>query len=412
MMGLRLLLSQRMLVMLALGFSSGLPFALVGPTLQAWFTVEGASLIAIGWLGMLAQPYTFKVLWAPILDRFSLPWLGRRRGWMLSTQVLLFFLLMGMAFFHPSVSPMGLLILAGLVAFVSATQDIVVDAYRTEVLLPTERGYGSAVYIGGYRVAMMVSGGLALMLSSAIGWQWTYLLMAFAMLVGVITTLTTQKELVVIQPTRTWSQTFIEPLHELWSRPAMGIILLFIILYKLDVQLVNSMLMPFLLREVGFNLSTVGFATQVLGLIATMVGVLLGGLLLTRFNLMSMLLIFGVLQAFSTLFFAGLDQIGPNKLVMYSLISFENFCAGLGTAALMAFMMSLCHIRYTATQFALLSALGNFGRVALAPLAGVIIEQIGWTQFYVWAFIIALPALALLWLKRGVFIHPVEVATI
>jgi PAT family beta-lactamase induction signal transducer AmpG len=408
---LRLFYSKRMLLMILLGFSSGLPFALVTQTLQAWFTKEGASLMALGWLGMLAQPYTFKVIWAPLLDRISLPWFGRRRGWMLVLQVILLVLLALMAIFKPTVSPIPLVILAFLVAFVSATQDVVIDAYRTEFLQPTERGFGTAVFIGGYRISLLISGGLALILASRLGWQVTYFLMALAMGVGICATLMASEEKVVTDNrSLDWRHTFIDPLRELWDRKMMGVFLIFIVLYKMDVNLVNAMLMPFLLREVGFDLATVGFATQVLGITGTMVGVFLGGILLSRFNLLPLLFTFGLLQAFATLFFAMLDIIGQSKPLLYGILLFENFCAGLGTSALIAFMMGLCHRRFTATQFALLSALANFGRVALSPVASFLIVQIGWTQFYIWAFIIALPALALLWFKRVEFRNPIEVA--
>ncbi len=401
--------NKKMFLMFVLGFSSGLPFTLVGTTLQAWFTVENASLVVIGWLGLLSQPYIFKLLWAPLLDRYSPPWLGRRRGWLLLIQLSLAILFFIMALLHPKTSAIMLFCIAFLAAFAAASQDIVLDAYRTERLTERERGFGSAVYIGGYRIAMLVSGGLAILVAARFGWHNMYILMALLMSIGIIATFCAKEQSISFTPKTDLWTSFTGPVKEIFQRRSVIYILLFLTLYKTGDHLLNAMLMPFLLRELQFTKEIVGFATGFFGLGGTLAGIFIGGLLLARFKLTSMLILFALLQSGTILFFIALDQVGPIKELMYFAISAESFCNGLGTGGLVALMMELCDKRFTATQFALFSALTNITRMIFAPFIGNFVEQFGFGQYFVLVFLASLPALAILLWQRNMFAKPVPI---
>lgn len=392
-------LNSRLLTVLFLGFSSGLPLALTSSTLQAWFTVSGIDLVTIGALTLVAQPYVYKFLWAPLMDRFVPPLLGRRRGWMLLTQCSLIITIAAMAFLNPIHYEKLMSILAVVIAFLSASQDIAIDAYRTDVLHPEERGLGAAYAVAGYRMAMLISGGLALITAQWYGWQFTYLMMSGLMLIGVISSWfapQTHNESPVPQ---TMYQAVVEPFREFLKRNNAMAFLLLIVLYKLGeafTTTAGSLSTTFLLRGLGFSLATVGTVNKGVGVIATMFGVFLAGFLMTRIRLYRALFAFAVLQAFANLLFTLLAMVGKNYVLMATVIFFDNFCAGLGMAALVALIMSLCDPRYTATQFALLSALAAMPRVFSGPIAGIAVEYLGWTHFFFWTFILALPCLLVL----------------
>jgi Arabinose efflux permease len=386
--------------MLFLGFSSGLPLVLTAGTLQAWLTVEGVDTRTIGLFTLVGLPYTLKFLWSPLMDCFVPPFLGRRRGWMLATQLALMMSLAAMA----TVSPLhDLWMLAGLaltVAFLSASQDIAFDAYRADVLKPRERGLGAAVSVTGYRMAMLVSGALALVLSDYIGWRITYLSMAALMTVGMLATLTGPEPRWAAGSPATLCEAVFGPLVEFLAREGAISLLLLIILYKMGDAFAGTLTTNFLIGSLGFSASEVGIITKGLGLAALLLGALAGGLLMAHLGLYTSLLLFGLLQAVSNLSFMALAWAGKSYALMAAAVAFENVSAGLGTSAFVAFLMALCHHRYTATQFALLSALAVLGRVYLGPSAGFLVEAVGWMNFFFVTFLAALPGLALLWFLR------------
>lgn len=403
--------SPRLAVILALGFSSGLPLALTGGTLQAWMTVEGVDLSTIGAFTLVGLPYTWKFLWAPAMDRFVPPFLGRRRGWLLVTQVVLAAGVAAMAFLSPRSDIAALASLAIFVAFASASQDIVVDAYRTDVVDREQRGPAGALGVVGYRLAMLVSGALALVLVGgsgwipALGWRNTYLLMAALLAVGVLAAILGEEPSTAPVPPKTLREAVSDPLREFFSRPKAVWILVLLVLYKLGDAFAGSLTTAFLLRGAGFSLSDVGYVNKAVGIAATIVGVLFGGTLMVRLRLYRALLGFGVLQAVSILAFMWLALVGKSYPIMVFAVGLENVTWGMGTAAFVALLMALCDHRFTATQYALLSALASFGRVYVGPVAGYATDPrylgLGWATFFFVTFLAALPGLVLVWALRA-----------
>lgn len=396
--------SRRVAVVCLLGFSSGLPLALTSGTLQAWMTVSGVDLATIGIFTLVGIPYTWKFLWAPFMDRFVPPFLGRRRGWIAAMQVLLGAGIAIMGSLNPVTMPWALAALALMVAFISASQDVVFDAYRADVLRPAERGIGAAVSVLGYRLAMLVSGALALILSDQIGWQNTYWLMAALMIAAIGATLFGPEPEIEVKPPKTLTEAVIEPLREFFARHGAWGLLLLIVLYKLGDAFAGSLTTAFLIRGVEFTPTEVGAINKGMGLVATLIGVVFGGVLMARLGLFRSLLLFGILQAISNLTFMWLASIGKDYAVMVLAVGFENLAGGMGTAAFVALLMSMCDKRFTASQFALLSALAAVGRVYVGPASGYMVEAIGWTTFFGFTFLIALPGLLLLFAMR----HTVE----
>ncbi|MFP6638147.1 MAG: MFS transporter [Nitrospinaceae bacterium] len=397
---MKLFLNPRVLAVLFLGFFSGLPLALSGGTLQAWLTVEGVDIKTIGLFTLVGLPYTLKFLWSPLLDRYVVPLFGRRRGWICVCQLILFSSIFAMSFISPVKTPWVLAFFAVGLAFASSSQDIVVDAYRTEVLREKERGMGAAVSVTGYRIAMLVSGALALILSGIIGWRFTYMIMAGLMLIGTIVTwLSPEPEDPGVSP-KTLKEAIGGPFIEFFSRQGAWVMLALIILYKLGDAFAGSLTTTFLIRGVGFSVGEVGAINKGMGLAATIVGALYGGVLMARLGLFRSLLIFGVLQAISNLSFMILALIGKSYAMMVFTIAFENLAGGMGTAAFVAFLMALCNHNFTATQFALLSALASLGRVFVGPMSGVLVDEFGWLIFFLITFFAAIPGLILLWKIR------------
>lgn len=394
------ILNRRVATILFLGFSSGLPLALSGGTLQAWLTVEGVDIKTIGLFTLVGLPYTLKFLWSPLLDRFSFPLFGRRRGWILVFQALLLILIFAMSMVSPAKAPWVLAFLAFGLAFASSSQDIVVDAYRAEVLREKERGLGAAVSVTGYRVAMLISGALALILSGILGWQATYMIMAGLMLVGMTATWLGPEPEDPGTPPKTLQEAVSGPLLEFFSRKGAWAMLALIVLYKLGDAFAGSLTTSFLIRGVGFSVGEVGAINKGMGLAATIVGALFGGALMARLGLFRSLFLFGILQAVSNLSFMVLAMLGKSYPMLVFTIGFENLAGGMGTAAFVAFLMALCNHNFTATQFALLSALASLGRVFVGPTSGVLVDEFGWLIFFLVTFLAALPGLVLLWKMR------------
>jgi len=393
--------SRKIFLLLLLGFASGLPLALTGATLQAWLAVEGVDIKTIGWFALVGQPYVYKFLWAPFMDRYRLPFLGRRRGWLALTQVLLLLSIAWMGTLAPREAPWLLAGVALLVAFLSSSQDIVFDAYRADILGPDERGPGAAVSVFGYRIAMLVSGGLALILvDNWISWQAAYFLMAALMVVGLIAVWAAEEPPTPAQVPTTLAAAVREPLAEYFARHGAWLMLVLIILYKLGDAFAGTLTTAFLLRGAGFSLTDVGLVNKWLGTIATILGALVGGALMLRLRLYRALLLFGILQALTNLGFMLLAASGKNYALLIIVIAAENLCGGMGTIAFVALLMALCDRRFSATQYALLSALASLGRVYVGPLAGAMVETYGWTLFFFFTFVVALPGVLMLWWLR------------
>ena len=500
-----------LLVVAVLGFASGLPLALTGQALQAWLSTEGVDIATIGFLSLVGLPYTFKFLWAPLMDRFELwPALGRRRGWLVLTQLGLAGALWALAAIPPKGALQVFALLAVVVAFVSASQDVVIDAYRTDMLRPSQRGLGASLNVLGYRLAMIVSGGVALIWTDPVqgsGWTWpqVYRLMAglmagaallsafalprlpalpadpqapprssarndllgfgavlLAVAVGYLATLHAFNPvarwllgawlaggslapalqarwidllallmgIAFTLPLAAWAarrarfETLLSGLGSYFAQPGAAMFLLFIVFYKLGDAFAGALMTPFLLKAMAFASAEVGVVNKIIGLWLTLGGALLGGLLMLRLGLWRSLMLFGVLQAASNLGFWWLASQGKGSLPGLTLpafdwgfvaltqatpvdggllmvIAFENLSGGMGTAAFLAFLMSLTQQRFTATQFAMLSAFASIGRVWVGPLAGVLAESIGWPTFFIVSTVLALPALGMLWLMRG-----------
>jgi MFS transporter, PAT family, beta-lactamase induction signal transducer AmpG len=400
-----------MAALLFLGFASGLPLFLTSRTLQSWMTVEGVDLASIGAFSLVGVPYSLKFLWSPLIDRYVPPFLGRRRGWLVVTQVGLTLAIAAMSLQNPNQALQLLAVNALLIAFLSASQDIAFDAYRTDVLEEREMGAGAAVAVLGYRIALLVTGSLALILADRIPWSVVYLCMAGLMAISVVFSIWAPEPILRDRPPASLTEAIKMPFLEFFQRSGLfqGIsILVFIVLYKLGDALVNNMSLPFLL-ETGFSQTDIGAIQGGMGLLATIVGVLAGGAVLSQLGINRSLWVFGGLQAISNLTYLILSQIGQNYPFMVAAINIENFCAGLGTAAFVAFLMSLCNQRFSATQFALLSSLMAVSRDILVAPAGRIVELTGWPTFFLLTLVAALPGLLLLPLFAPWNPRPLEV---
>lgn len=500
----RLAALHRLVAVTVLGFASGLPLALTGQAMQAWLSVEGVDIATIGFLSLVGLPYTFKFLWAPLMDRFELPWLGRRRGWLVLTQLALAGGLLLMAATSPTAATRSFALLALLVAFFSASQDVVFDAYRTDLLHASERGMGASLQTLGYRMAMIVSGGLAFIWTDPAqggGWSWpeVYRVMAVIMVVAAVVSALLVPPLkhapapasvarhdllgflavvaavvagavltdrlgtpvaslllapllegstlppalkarwvdlgalllgiALTLPLAAWAarkarfETLLNGLASYFALPSAGAFLALIVFYKLGDAFAGSLMTPFLLKSMAYSSAEVGVVNKVIGLWLTIFGALVGGTLMIKLGLWRALLLFGLLQMASNIGFWWLAVSGkglmPGLVIpafdwgfvslhaptpvdggLLMVIAFENLSGGMGTAAFVAFLMSLCNQRFTATQYAMLSAFASVGRVWVGPLAGVMAESIGWPTFFIVSTVLALPAIGMLWWLR------------
>ena len=384
-----------MLVALLMGFSCGLPLLLTISVLQAWMKEEGMDLTVIGMMALVGLPYTLKFLWAPFLDRFTLPFLGRRRGWLLVAQFALIFSIAGLGFTDPGKNPWIVALAAFLVTFFSASQDIVVDAYRREDLPDQELGLGSSLYVNGYRVGMLLASGGGLIMADYIPFSMVYLIMAVCILPGVLTTLLAPEPTITHGIPRTIREAVVDPLVEYFKRGGAVWILAFILLYKIGDTMASSMTIPFYL-DIGFSKTEIGAIVKLFGFWAVIAGTLIGGVLMLRLGINRSLWIFGFLQAISTACFAILARIGHSVSVLSGVIAFENLSSGMGTAAYMAFMASITNKRFTATQYALLTSLMGVPRVFASAPTGFLAKNMGWVSFFIACTLIAIPGMLLL----------------
>ncbi len=378
-----------------MGFSSGLPLLLTLTVLQAWMKAEGVDLTVIGAVTLVGLPYTLKFIWAPVLDRFTLPFFGRRKGWLLVIQIGLMGAIAGLGQTDPLRHPWMVAAAAFAVTFLSASQDIVIDAYRREDLPDRELGLGSSLYINGYRIGMLLASGGGLILADRISFPGVYLIMAACLIPGVITTVLAPEPALPAGTPATLREAVVDPLLEYFRRSGALQILAFVLLYKIGDSMASAMTTPFYL-EVGFSNTEIGTVVKLFGFWATIGGALAGGLAMVRLGIYRSLWVFGILQAVSTAGFALLARIGYSLAMLSGVVAFENLSSGMGTAAYAAFMASITHKRFTATQYALLSSLMGVPRVLASAPTGYLAKQMGWVPFFIFCALAAVPGLVLL----------------
>jgi PAT family beta-lactamase induction signal transducer AmpG len=393
------LFNRRMLICVCIGFSSGLPLWLLINLVPAWLRSEQVDLKSIGLFTLMQLPFTWKFLWAPLLDRYKLPMLGRRRGWMLVTQLALLCCMPLFGWFDPKLDLWTIAALAGVVAFFSASQDIVIDAYRRELLPDSELGLGTSIHVQAYRVSSLVPGALALILADHIAWQSVFLITALFMIPGIVTTLVVSEPERSRNAPRTLTEAVVEPFHEFVTRTGWrqaALVLAFIFLYNLGASMATALATPFYL-DMGFTKSEIGLIAKNAGLWASVAGGLLGGLWMFRIGINRALWLFGAVQLVSILGFAVLAHVHrPDRVVLAGVIGFEALGVGLASAAFTAFVARTTDPRYTATQFALFTSLAVVPRAVINASTGWIVEAIGWFDFYLLCTALALPGMGLL----------------
>ncbi len=413
----RVYTDRRVIAILFLGFSSGMPLLLTFSTLSIWLAEEGISKTTIGLFALVGMPYSLKFIWAPLIDRLRLPlltrWLGRRRGWAILTQVALMIGITGLGGNDPANGAWAMAAWALFVTFASASQDVVIDAYRVEILEERQFGAGAAMIVAGYRLGMLASGAGALYLAEAVSWFWVYVAMAGLMAVGMLAILLNPEpgrgEIDSTaadgrtHPIKWLRDAVVEPFAEFLHRGGWLPILLFVVFYKFGDSLAGIMANPFYV-EIGFSKAEIASVSKIFGLGATLVGGFLGGMLVMRRGIMQSLLWCGLLQMLSNLMFAVQAMVGHDISMLAVTIAVENVAGGMGTAAFVAYLSSLCNIAYTATQYALLSSLMALARTALSAPGGAVAESTSWVSFFLITTIAALPGLALLWwlIRRGI----------
>ncbi len=397
------LLTRRMLICVCTGFASGMPLYLLLNLLPTWLRSEGVSLMTIGLFALIQFPYTWKFLWSPLLDRVHLP-LGRRRGWILLTQTLLLLLIALLGRFSPASDLETIVWLTALLAFLSATADIALDAYRRELLVEQELGLGNAVHVNAYRIAGLVPGSLSLILADRFPWETVFLITALFMLPGILLALVVAEPTVAHTP-RTLREAVVEPFREFIARAGVKqalLILAFILFYKLGDSLATALATPFYL-DLGYAKSDIGLVAKHAGLWPAVFGGLLGGLWMVSLGINRALWLFGIVQVVSIFGFAWLAALGPQQEIdlwalvrLAAVIGFEALGVGLGTAAFVAFIARATHPAYTATQFALFTSLAAVPRTFINASAGWLVETLGWTPFFLLCALLALPGMALL----------------
>ena len=402
---LRVLATRRMLICVFTGFSSGLPLYLLLNLLPAWLYSEGVNLRTIGFFTLVQFPYTWKFLWSPLLDRYALPLLGRRRSWSLLMQIGLLLCIGWLGSLSPRDDITPVLWLAGLIALFSATQDIALDAYRREILGEAELGLGNAVHVNAYRVAGLVPGSLSLILADVLPWSQVFWITAAFMLPGMLMILMVDEPVAARAAPRTLRQAVVDPFNEFIGRAGVRgalTVLAFIFLYKLGDSLCTALATPFYLA-MGFAKTDIGLIAKHAGLWPAVIGGLLGGLWMVRLGINRALWLFGVVQLLSILGFAWLAWLGPQaiigvdeRLALAGVIGFEALGVGLGTAAFVAFIARATHPAYTATQFALFTSLAAVPRTFINASAGWLVEHLGWVAFFLLCTLLAVPGMLLL----------------
>jgi len=391
-------LNRRMLICVFTGFTSGLPLYLLFQMVPGWLRVEGVGLAEIGFFTLVQFPYTWKFLWSPLMDRFTLPFLGHRRGWMLVTQVALLVSMAVLGFLKPDMSLWTIAYISVAVAFFSASQDIVLDAYRRELLPDVELGLGNSIHVQAYRLSGLIPGALGLILADHFPWHIVFIIVALFVLVGIVLTLVIDEAIANPSPPRTLRAAVIEPFRDFIGRSGLGpalLVLAFMFLYKLGDNMATALQTPFFI-DTGFTLTQIGVIAKTGGLTAAIVGGIVGGLIMVKVSINRALWLFGVVQIVSILGFAALSVVGANPWMLAFAVVFEYLGVGLGTAALTAFIARSTNIAFAATQLAMFTALASVPRVFANATTGVIVEHIGWTSFFLLCTALAVPGMLLL----------------
>ena len=395
---MRDLLNRRMLICIFIGFSSGLPLFILINLIAAWLRSEGVDLKSIGLFALIGFPYTWKFIWAPLMDRFPIGKLGRRRGWMLLTQLLLLVTVAAFGLFDPKTDIWTIAALAALMAFFSASQDIALDAYRREILSDDEQGLGTALHVNAYKLAGLIPGSLSLILADRLPWSAVFIITALFMLPGIVTTLLVNEPPVYGAPPKTLHDAVVLPFREFIRRSGWQhalLVLSFIFLYKLGDSMAVALATPFYL-DLGFTKTEIGLIAKNAGLWMNVAGGLIGGVWLVKLGINRGLWVFGVIQAVVILGFWSLAQVGADKVVLGIVIGAEAFGVGLGTAAFTAFIARSTDPRYTATQFALFTSLASVPRTFANASTGYLVAQAGWPTFFLLCTVLAIPGLLLL----------------
>jgi PAT family beta-lactamase induction signal transducer AmpG len=391
------LLNRRMLICIFTGFTSGLPLYILISLLPAWLRSEQVDLKSIGLFALIQLPFTWKFVWAPLFDRYALP-MGRRRGWLLVTQIALLFTIPLFGSLHPKLDLWAIAYLAAVVAFFSASQDIVLDAYRRELLPDAELGLGNAVHVNAYKIAGLVPGALSLVLADHLPWNAVFLITALFMLPGLAMTLLVKEPIIAKGAPKNLREAVVAPFREFITRNGLDsalLILAFIFFYKLGDSMATALATPFYL-DMGFSKTEIGLVAKNAGLWPSVIGGLLGGAWMIKLGINRALWIFGAVQMAAILGFAWLATIGHSLPWLALVIGVEAFGVGLGTAAFVAFIAHTTHPLYTATQFALFTSLAAVPRTFANAATGWLVEWLGWTVFFLFCFVVAVPGMLLL----------------
>lgn len=391
------LLNRRMLICIFTGFSSGLPLYILISLLPAWLRSEGIDLKAIGLFALIQLPFTWKFIWAPLFDRY-IPPLGRRRGWMLISQIALLSSIPAFGALHPQLDIWTIAYLAMVVAFFSASQDVVLDAYRRELLPDIELGLGSAIHVNAYKIAGLVPGSLSLILADHLPWSSVFLITALFMLPGLVMTLLVSEPHRTRSTPKTLREAVIEPFHEFITRNGWQsalLVLAFIFFYKLGDSMATALATPFYL-DMGFSKTEIGLIAKNAGLWPSVIGGLIGGIWMVKLGINRALWIFGIVQMVAILGFAWLAVVGHDLVWLALVIGIEALGVGLGTAAFVAYIAHTTHPLYTATQFALFTSLMAVPRTFANAATGYLVEWLGWVPFFLLCFVLAIPGMLLL----------------
>jgi MFS transporter, PAT family, beta-lactamase induction signal transducer AmpG len=399
------LISRRMLSVLWLGISSGLPLLLIGSTFKAWMKESNVDLTTIGLFASVMTPYSLKFLWSPLIDRYALQFLDRRRSWIFIMQVCLSAMFFAISLHDPLADQGVVVMLAVVTAVFAATQDIAIDAYRREVLDSSELGLGSSMAINGYRIGMLIAGAGALALADQVGWNRTYQFMAGCMVLCTVFTIFAPKISGGITAPRTLKDAVILPFVDYFKRKGAIEILIFIFLYKVGDQMASDMLTPFYL-SVGFTKTEIAVISKGFGFWATILGGFVGGMALVRYNLVKCLWVFGIFQALTTACFSWLALKGNDNAALSLAVFLENFASGMGTSAFSAFMAGLCNRQFTATQYALLSSFMGVPRALLGSSSGFVADRLGWFSYFIFCTVVAVPGLIMLFRAKSWLLEP------
>ena len=391
------LFTKKMLICIFTGFTSGLPLFILISLLPAWLSSSGMDLKTIGLFALIQFPFTWKFIWAPLFDRFSFG-MGRRRGWLIIFQLLLLITICSFGFIEPRNQLTIVAIISTVIAFFSASQDIVIDAYRRELLSDYELGIGNAIHVNAYKISSLIPGSLALILADSFDWEFVFIITGLFMLPGIIMTLLIKEPLLKYGTPKTLKEAVVEPFIEFKNRKGIKgafLILLFIFLYKIGDSMATALATPFYL-DLGFSMTEIGVIAKNAGLWPGIIGGLAGGIWMIKLGINRALWVFGFMQMFATLSFAWLALSGDNNLILAITVGLEFFAAGLGTTAFIAYIAKTTHPKYTATQFALFTSLASVPRTFTNASTGYLVEFFGWYHFFIFCFLIAIPGMLLL----------------